>query len=199
MTAAAGRSCPPKLMVCDLDQRLLGHPDAEAELFETWMAWEDESRPLLLFHSQMPLVRLQDVLPATNLPPANFLIGAGTSMLVRFTFWQQIHSDELRQSDRWSGLDAEQLLTVVATRALSELERARDDKAGGFPKIENAVLTTSGLSVMFASSGRARRDNASVALSWLLKQLKFDAREMRTYHPADQIRPMPDRCQNRVR
>lgn len=199
MKAMVSKSRLPKLMVCDLDHGLLGNQDAETELFETWMAWDEESRPLLLFHSQMSLPRLQDALPATSLPPANFLLGAGTSMLVRFTFWQQIHSGAPGQPDLWSGLDAEQLLTVVATRALSELGHSKSDTTVGVARIENAVLTPSGLSVIFASSGRAKQDNASVALSWILKQLTFDAREVRAYFPSDQIRPTLVRRHQRTR
>ena len=172
----------PKLIVCDLDQGLLDDFDAETELLEYWMAWEDLSRPLLLFHSRLSLDELQRLLPTTNLPPPNFLIGAGTSMLVRFTSWQQVHTDENRQPGRWAGLNPEQMLAVVTSRALLELGSSDADKVPRFPQLTHAALTTSGLSVAFAPSGiRDRRNNSNAALSWILNHLKFDLGEIRTY------------------
>lgn len=185
MTASS--PAPPKLIVCDLDQGLLGNQDAQGELLDTWMGWEDVSRPLLLYHSDLPLEELQRSLPTTILPPVNFLIGAGISMLVRFTFWQQIHPVESQQSCQWAGLNPEQLLGVVAARALSELKSTQPDGTLAFPRVQNAVLTASGLCVTFHAAGKSRRPNASVALSWLLNQLNFDAREVRTYVPSDRV------------
>jgi hypothetical protein len=179
--ALSGSAYPPELVVCDLDQGLLGNEAAEAELLETWMSWEDGSRPLLLFHSQLSLEKLQNALPSTSLPPVNFLVGAGTSMLVRFALWQHIYSDESRQSGKSAGLDPGQLLTVAISRALYESKFSKAAEKQEFPHVENAILTTSGLSVTFASPGRNKRANVSMALSWILKQLKFDANEVRTY------------------
>lgn len=182
MTTTANNGDNAKLIVCDLDQGLLSDFDAETELLEYWMAWEDASRPLLLFHSRLSLDELQRMLPATNLPPPNFLIGAGTSMLVRFTSWQQIHSDQSEQPGRWAGLNPEQMLAVVTSRALLELGSSDANKATGFPQLTHAALTTSGLSVVFGSSGmQDRRQSSNAALSWIVNHLKFDVGEIRTY------------------
>ena len=181
VTTTANNGDNAKLIVCDLDQGLLSDFDAETELLEYWMAWEDASRPLLLFHSRLSLDELQRMLPATNLPPPNFLIGGGTSMLVRFTSWQQIHAEHGQQPGRWAGLNPEQMLAVVTSRALLELGSSDAGKTSGFPQLTHAALTTSGLSVSFGSSGMDRRHSSNAALSWILNHLKFDIGEIRTY------------------
>jgi hypothetical protein len=170
----------PKLIVCDLDD-LMGNRDAESDLLENWIAWEGENRPLLLFHSRLSLDELSRALPITALPPPHFLVGAGISMMVRYTFQGHTHSGNSTRD----GLE-ERLLATVVSAALSEVETP-EPEAAVFPRVRLAVLTTAGLSVTFGSSGKpSRRPNPSAVLSWLLHHLDFDSTEVRMHVPASE-------------
>lgn len=169
----------PKLVVCDLDQDLLHNRAAESALLDTWMKWERGHRPLLLFHSARTVDELQSLLPSSVLPPPDFLIGGGTGMLVRHSFWN--HGSE-EYGARFAGFAPENLLAAMSSKALAQLNSLEEDVASQFPKVENAVLTMAGLSVTFASTGkRARRSAPHAPLAWLLAQLKVDSSEIRTY------------------
>jgi hypothetical protein len=93
-------TAPPKLMVCDLDDGILADLDLQANLLETWLTWTDANRPLLLFHSRMSIDELERDLPATTLPPADFLVGAGVSMLARLTRWHD--ASEQSKNGPWA-------------------------------------------------------------------------------------------------
>jgi len=175
----------PKLVVCDLDQNLLHSREAESALLDTWMTWERGHRPLLLFHSGRTVDELQALLPSSVLPPPDFLIGGGTGMLVRHSFWN--HGSE-EHGAQFAGFTPEHLLASMATKALAQLTSPEEEGVSQFPKVENAVLTMAGLSVTFASTGkRARRSTPHAPLAWLLAQLKLDASEIRTYPTVEQF------------
>jgi hypothetical protein len=175
----------PKLVVCDLDQNLLHNREAESALLDTWMTWERGHRPLLLFHSARPVDQLQSLLPSSVLPPPDFLIGGGTGMLVRHSFWN--HGAE-EHGAQFAGFAPEHLLASTASKALAQLNSPEEDVTSPFPKVENAVLTMAGLSVTFVSTGkRARRSAPHAPLAWLLAQLKLDASEIRTYSAGEQL------------
>lgn len=175
----------PKLVVCDLDQNLLHNREAESALLDIWMKWERGHRPLLLFHSARTVDELQSLLPSSVLPPPDFLIGGGTGMLVRHSFWNH-DSGEL--GAEFAGFAPEHLLASMASKALAQLNAPEENVASQFPKVENAVLTMAGLSVTFASTGkRARRSAPHAPLAWLLAQLKVDASEIRTYSGEEQV------------
>jgi hypothetical protein len=170
-----GISPPPKLIVCDLDQDVLGKRDTESDVLENWMAWNDANRPLLLLHSKMPLDELQRRLLTTTLPPADFLIGAGTSLLVRFTQWQAPAAGQAPEPGPWADLDPHQLIEAILSQARLEMKNAEAASSDAFPTVQSAALTTSGLLVTFgAPARRARRRDAGIALGWILNQLKFD-------------------------
>jgi len=174
----------PKLVVCDLDQNLLHNRKAETALLDTWMRWERGHRPLLVFHSARAVDELQRLLPSSVLPPPDFLIGGGTGMLVRHSFWN--HSDNY--GPEFAGFAPEHLLASMASRALAQLSSPMGEAAAQFPEVENAVLTMAGLSITFASNGkRARRSAPYAPLAWLLAQLRFDTSEIRTYSVATEI------------
>jgi hypothetical protein len=176
----------PKLVVCDLDQNLLHNRGAESALLDTWMTWERGHRPLLLFHSARTVDELQSLLPSSVLPPPDFLIGGGTGMLVRHSFWNHDHSGD--HGVEFAGFAPEHLLASMASKTLAQLNSPEENVASQFPKVENAVLTMAGLSVTFASTGkRARRSAPHAPLAWLLAQLKLDASEIRTYSAEDQV------------
>lgn len=178
----------PKLVVCDLDQNLLHDRDAESALLDTWMMWERGHRPLLLFHSARTVEELQHLLPSSVLPPADFLIGGGSGMLVRHSFWNHDHTAD--NAGEFAGFAPEHLLASMASKALAQLNTPFDAAASKFPKVESAVLTMAGLSVTFASNGRrARRSAPHAPLAWLLAQLQFDASEIRTYTAGEQPQP----------
>lgn len=176
----------PKLVVCDLDQNLLHNRKAETALLDTWMMWERGHRPLLLFHSARTLDELQRLLPSSVLPPPDFLIGGGTGMLVRHSFWNHDHSDD--RGAEFAGFAPEHLLASMASRALAQLSSPSEGATAHFPQVENAVLTMAGLSVTFASNGkRSRRSAPHAPLAWLLAQLKFDTSEIRTYSAEERV------------
>lgn len=180
-----GNATAPKLVVCDLDQNLLHNRNAESALLDTWMMWERGHRPMLLFHSARTIDELQHLLPSSVLPPPDFLIGGGTGMLVRHSFWNHDHVED--RGGEFAGFAPEHLLASMASKALAQLNSPEDAVASQFPKVENAVLTMAGLCVTFASTGkRARRSSPHAPLAWLLAQLKFDTNEVRTYHCAEQ-------------
>jgi len=184
----ATKPAVPKLMVCDLED-LLHDRDAESDLLETWMAWDHEHRPLLLFHSRLSLEELQRSLPASVLPPADFLVGGGTSMLVRFSFWNQGPDGEIECSRSSVVSDARQLLASMATQALSNVTAHGAPVTPEFPQVETAILTTSGLSVTFGSAGSSKRpQSCSAILSWIVCQLNLEASEICTYVRQRQIR-----------
>lgn len=175
----------PKLVVCDLDQNLLHNPEAESALLDTWMKWERGHRPLLLFHSARTVDELQSLLPSSVLPPPDFLIGGGTGLLVRHSFWNH---DSEEYGARFAGFAPEHLLASMASKALAQLNSLEGDVASQFPKVENAVLIMAGLSVTFVSTGkRTRRSAPHAPLAWLLAQLKVDASEIRTYCAEEQV------------
>lgn len=176
----------PKLVVCDLDQNLLHNREAESVLLDTWMMWERGHRPLLLFHSSRTVDELQRLLPSSVLPPPDFLIGGGTGMLVRHSFWNHDHSED--RGDELAGFAPEHLLASMASKAIVQVNSPLKDVASPFPKVEAAALTMAGLSITFASNGkRTRRSAPHAPLAWLLAQLKFDTSEIRTYSAEEQV------------
>ncbi|UVC08248.1 hypothetical protein IHQ71_24350 [Rhizobium sp. TH2] len=132
----------PKLVVCDLDQNLLHNREAESVLLDTWMMWERGHRPLLLFHSARTTDELQRLLPSSVLPPPDFLIGGGTGLLVRHSFWNHKHSEEC--GGEFAGFAPERLLASMASKALAQLNSPLEDVASPFPKVETAALTLAG-------------------------------------------------------
>jgi hypothetical protein len=178
----------PKLIVCDIDQGVLGNSSAESDLLENWMGWNDIDRPLLLLHSKMLLEELQRRLLATTLPPADFLIGAGTSLLVRFTQWQMPDPGHAARPGPWTDLDPHQLIEAILSQARLEMKNAEATSSDVFPNVQNASLTTSGLLVTFGAPAKAaRRRNASVALNWILGQLKFAPWEVSVFDEPGQV------------
>jgi hypothetical protein len=180
-------TAPPKLMVCDLDDGILADLEVQANLLETWLTWSDASRPLLLFHSRMSIDELDRDLPATTLPPADFLVGAGGSMLARLSRWQNSGADERPPSGPWARRAPEQLIEDILARARLEM-RVAEPPAREFPRVQSAALTASGLRVSFGIDGK-RRQNPNAVISWILKQLQFDPSEVRRF--TSPIRIMP--------
>jgi hypothetical protein len=170
---------PPKLIVCDLDQGVLADVEAQSNLLESWMVWADGSRPLLLFHSRMSIDELDRDLPTTTLPPADFLVGAGVSMLARLSRWQNSGVDERPPSGPWARRAPDQLIEDILSQARLEMSIA-EPSAGEFPRVQSAALTASGLLVSFGISGK-RRQNPNAVISWILKQLQFDPSEVRRF------------------
>ena len=171
---------PVRLLVCDLDDVLLGDRVAEASFFEAWLRVEEDRRPLLAFCSTRQLEELRRILPHTNLPPANLVIGAAGRMLLRFSFWQ--HAERYGQDDNLS-VTEEQIERLLATAATNALDgKSSPDKAGesGAPpdnerELLSATLSHSGLLIELRRTGaKGGRDHRLAhALKWVTETLEI--------------------------
>lgn len=73
-----------KVLSADLDGTLLGSREAEGRFLEAWTSIDESRRPLLVFNSGRLLDDIQQVLPETNLPQPDILIGGVGTMLFHF-------------------------------------------------------------------------------------------------------------------
>ena len=178
----------PKLVVCDVDEGLLSDVMVQNDLLEEWTAWNDANRPLVLFHSRMPVGELERGLLSTTLPPADFLVGAGVSLLVRLGRWHDTGAGEHAQDGHWARRDPQQLIEDIMTQARFEMSVAASSQSH-FPRVQSAALTASGLLVTFALGQKARRNNSSPVISWILKQLQFAPGEVRNFATAVRATP----------
>lgn len=170
----------PKLVVSDVDQGLLRDVAAQNDFLNDWMAWNDANRPLVLFHSRLPLAELERALLSTTLPPADFLVGAGVFMLVRLGRWHDAEVGERSQGGPWARRQPQQLIEDILAQARLEMSAAASSQSH-FPRVQSAALTASGLLVTFGLGEKARRNNSSAVISWILKQLQFEPGEVRSF------------------
>lgn len=172
---------PPKLIVCDVDDGTLSDAAAQSSLLETWMEWPNGHRPLMLYYSTMNVGDLDRRLLATTLPPADFLLGSGASMLVRLERWRGAEFEMEPKDESRSRRGPGQLIEEIMVQARQEIGRSAAVPATEFPRVQSVVLTAAGLLVDFAADEKVRRRNPNAVISWIVKQLQFDPGDVRSF------------------
>jgi hypothetical protein len=170
----------PKLIVCDVDDSTLSDASAQNSLLETWVGWPNGDRPLILYHSTMDVGDLDRRLLATTLPPADFLLGGGASMLVRLERWRGAELEAEPKDESSSRRGPGQLIEEIMVQARQEIGRSAAP-ATEFPRVQSVVLTAAGLLVVFAAGEKVRRRNPNAVISWIVQQLQFEPGDVRSF------------------
>jgi mannosylfructose-6-phosphate phosphatase len=204
-TVERRRLTPVRLLSADLDGTLVGDREAEAHFFEAWMGIEEGIRPLLVYNSGRLLDDIRALLPTTNLPPADVLIGGVGTMLFRFNCLTD-GSDYTRSFA--SGFDwavIEELLNASEPSAeLQPMGQQSDFKSSWYLKnarpeqLQNidATLSAAGLRVRLVYSSNRDLDvlpygvDKGAALGWLCRRLDIDLREVLVAGDTDNDRSM---------
>ncbi|CAN7715882.1 HAD-IIB family hydrolase [Rhizobium sp. LjRoot98] len=182
-----------RLFAADLDGTLVGDREAEACFFEAWTSIEETRRPLLVYNSGRLLDDIRRLLPATNLPPAEVLIGGVGTMLLRFSCLGDGNDYTKSFSTGFDWAAIEDLLKSTEPRAeLQPIEHQSEYKSSWY--LQNAqqnelhnietTLSAAGLRVKLVYSSNRDLDvlplgvDKGTALVWLCRRLHVDLDEV---------------------
>lgn len=178
-----------RLFSADLDGTLVGDRGAEAHFFEAWMGIEERRRPLLVYNSGRLLDDMRGLLPTTNLPPADILIGGVGTMLFRFNCLADSNDYTRSFASGFDWAAIENLLKAAEPRAeLQPKEHQSEFKSSWYlrnAKPEelqsiDAKLSAAGLRVRLVYSSNRDLDvlphgvDKGAALGWLCHRLEID-------------------------
>lgn len=184
---------PIRLFSADLDGTLVGSREAEAHFFEAWMSIDEGARPLLVYNSGRLLDDIRQLLPQTNLPPADVLIGGVGTMLLRF---QCLGEGDLYAQSFDKGFDRnliEELLGSAAPgiKLQPDIYQSRFKSSwylvnAGEDELSHieAALSNAGLRVKLVYSSDRDLDilprgvDKGSALAWLCKRLSITTGEV---------------------
>lgn len=109
-----------RLVSCDLDGTLLGHPEATTRFADAWTALERPQRPLLVYNTGRTIEGTRGLISSGRLPEPDFIIGSvGTELYSRL--YNLGHVFQARLADGWN--------LGVVERTLSSIEGIRPQPA----------------------------------------------------------------------